>query len=88
MGEILQANVFAEETPSQLHTHCQKPSVVIPHPVAAVLSLLLTAAGAGSLPSLLDLLLPGSEGCLPLCPISTCHPQSFALFQALLHTKL
>lgn len=51
MGEILQANVFAEETPSQLHTHCQKPSVIIPHPVAAVLSLLLTAAGAGSLPS-------------------------------------
>lgn len=51
MGEILQANVFAGETPWQLHTHCQKPSVIIPHPVAAVLSLLLTAAGAGSLPS-------------------------------------
>lgn len=79
MGEIVQADVFAGEVPSQLHTHCPSPLLPFLTPwLLCVLSELLAVPGQqwGLAPChlILGLLLPGFEGCLSLCPISTQSP--------------
>lgn len=87
MGEILQANLFAWETLSQLHTHCHRFSAVIPQPLAAVCVVSApgcsgAAMGTGSLSlTFLCLSLGDASPCVPFPPMiqspSSCSKRSF-----------
>lgn len=91
MGEILQADVFAGETPSAVHPLPEVPCChSSPHSscVCCHCSWLSWTSNGGWIPSTSSLTtFCLAEGCLSLCPISSWDPGFFTLFRAFLHKK-
>lgn len=84
---------------AQLHGHCQQSTFLFPHSMVACAiscpcwpcSQLSQGSCTGAWPPcrlVLDLLLPGSEGCFFLYPIPTCDPGLLILLQTLPHPKM